>query len=401
MGALFTYLQIVLKCYRVALKAKDFLQFSSLLPGHNQTALSHPQGGSHMRSIFTLILFVTLIFSNIFSQGTFRLESELRTNYSDGSTTKILTHYTYDANGIRIDKKAYNGADTLSSLMSATEYTYNASSQLAEELLLAGTDTLCIIRYGYSGTNLVSVRTLKKDGSLRFMDSLVYNTSGQIIDECRYTTAGMTFYHRYSYNTAGLKVSDTLYEKSGTAFVPKQAVLFAYNPDNTVSSEANYRETAGSWFLICTVKMAYSSGLLSSATEYEGDGTSNKVLDSLALSYDGNGNRIREENYNDEKELVYTIDYTWVEIVGIISQHHYKQKKVFTVMHNGRILKISAPEQTPVTFSLYDLRGRLIHGVEKTLNRTVLLPCSISAGTYIAQIAIDNNRQTIHFTINN
>ncbi len=354
-----------------------------------------------MRSIIALFLFITFIFFDVFSQGTFQLDSELRTNFSEGSSTKILTDYTYDANGIRIEKKAYNGADTLSSLMSATKYAYNAGGQIAEELLCAGTDTLCIIRYGYTGANLVSVRTLKKDGSLRFMDSLVYNTSGQLIDECRYTTAGMTFYHRYSYNTAGLKVTDTLYEIPATVFVPKQVIVFTYNADNTVLSEADYRETGGSWFLICTVKMAYSSGLLISATEYNGDGTSNKILDSLAFSYHVSGNRLREDNYNNDMELVYTVDYTWVEIVGIISQHQYKQNKAFTVMQNGRMLKISSPECKVLSFSLYDLRGRLVHDKEKIIDHIVRLPARISAGTYIARVSADNNRQSIHLTLNN
>ncbi len=94
----------------------------------------------------------------LYGQDNFRLESELLTNYSGGNQTKVFSGYIYDNAGNRVEKKAYNGADTTGALMSTVKYIYNSTDQLADEILLAGTDTLSITHYTYSQNGIISIQ---------------------------------------------------------------------------------------------------------------------------------------------------------------------------------------------------------------------------------------------------
>ena len=196
--------------------------------------------------------------------------------------------------------------------MSTDKFTYDGSGNLTEELLLSGADTLTIVRYAYGGGNLIAVHTLRKDGTLRFTDSLLYDGQGRNIEEQRISSAGVkTFYHHYTLNAFGKTVADTLYELVSSAFVATQAVLFTYNADSTVAKEVQWQMSSGTWYCISTAFMSYAAGSLVSVATHERDGVGTGMTDSLAYTYDANGNRTKEEDYDGTKVLTHRIVYTW------------------------------------------------------------------------------------------
>ena len=134
---------------------------------------------------FTLMMF---LIAPAFCLGAdrFLLDSELRTNFADnGSTTQFLTGYAYDASGNRVQSRVWSGTDSSASPMSIDKFTYDAGSNITQELLLSGSDTSAIVQYAYRGGKLIAVRTLAKDGTPRFTDSLLYDGEGRNIEEQR------------------------------------------------------------------------------------------------------------------------------------------------------------------------------------------------------------------------
>jgi len=132
-----------------------------------------------------------------FGANRFVLQSELRTNYIEGLSTKTFTGYTYDDDGNRILKRVYDGVDSAASLMSREIFAYDASGRVIRDLLISATgDTLSIVNNTYGDDGLVCASTFNKDGSVRFKDSLIYG-GGNLIEQRRYNASStMTFFHR-------------------------------------------------------------------------------------------------------------------------------------------------------------------------------------------------------------
>lgn len=270
----------------------------------------------------------------------YRLESELRTAYSGGNASATYTAYGYDEDGNRIDMRVFDGADDGTTLMSTVRYERDSRGRCTEEVLLdAGGDTLSIVRYTYGNAGLVRAATLRKDGTVRFVDSVFYEAE-LAVRQCRYSGAGtMTFYHAYGYE-AGLLSTDSLYETDGAGgYLPTQARLIERNSDATVASEANWRLSGGAWYCVSTTVMSYEQTNLVAATTYETDGTSRRLIDSLAYAYDEDGNRTQEEAFDDERVLTYDIVYTWrdTEAVFAAARPGGTGTQARPVYRNGRI----------------------------------------------------------------
>lgn len=353
------------------------------------------------RVYFWILALVSLSFG----ANRFVLDAELRTNFADnGSTTQFLTGYTYDANGNRIQSRVWSGADSLATPMSSVKFSYNISGNLTEELLLSGVDTLTIVRYAYSGGKLVAVHTLRKDGTLRFTDSLLYDGQGRNIEEQRISSAGVkTFYHHFTLNAFGKTVADSLYELVSTAYVATQADLFTYNPDSTVAKDALWRLSGGAWYSISTAFMSYASGSLVSVATHERDGVGTGMTDSLAYTYDANGNRTKEEDYNGSKVLTHRIVYTWrdtLPVLVLMSEKMRSDQRFALSAKQGR-LTADITSQNRGMISIYDLTGRLMCRIAVEHSGIVPLQGVIGRGSYIAVYTSGIKKQVMSFTIFN
>lgn len=343
---------------------------------------------------------VALLATNVAAQSaSCQLASTLRTTYGGGGTVSFYTTYSYDNDGNRVSGTVYEGTDETGTAMSTTEYTYDADGRLTSEVLKAGAVTMASVTYSYDiDGNLVETRTLNGAGETRYYDSLVYDVDGNCIRENHYTSAGeKTYYRALSYNTEGLKASDTLFEDdSQGGYEAKQATLFTYTADGKVSAEANWREQSG-WYLISTVRMAYESGNLVSATEYEGDGSSMRMMDSLAFESDEHGNRTREARYDDERTLLHTIDYTWECTVDVIACGRNAVREDGMVAARGGMLQISGL-RGPVQVAIYDMGGRLVQRHETSLAGG---PISIAApghGSWVARVNAGGRMHSVRLT---
>jgi hypothetical protein len=340
-----------------------------------------------------------------FGANRFVLDAELRTNFAaNGSTTQFLTGYTYDANGNRVQSRVWSGADSLVAPMSTDKLTYDVSGNLTEELLLSGPDTLTIVRYVYSGGNLIAVRTLRKDGTVRFTDSLLYDGQGRNIEEQRISSAGVkTFYHRFTLNAFGKPVSDSLYELVSGAFVGTQALLFTYNADSTVATETQWRMSTGTWYCISTAFMKYAGGSLVSVATHERDGVGTGMTDSLAYTYDANGNRTKEEDYDGTKTLTHRIVYTWRDtqpVLVLVGEKQRSDQRFALSARQGR-LTADISSQSRGMIAIYDLTGRLISRIAVDHSGVVPLQGVIGRGSYVAVYTSGTKKQVMNFTIFN
>ncbi len=255
-------------------------------------------------------------------QPRFLLDSELYTDYSGGTGNEILTHYTYDNDGHRVERGVFDGGDTLADRLSTTEYSYDVGGLLLQEVLRnpAG-DTLSIVQYVYDAEDRrVGVRMLRADLTLRYRDSLIYSDTLLTVMQ-RYNSADeMTFYHAFAYDLDGNLASDSLYEGSGAVFSPTQALLYSCGTDGRVETETSWRFVDTRWFVISTARMSYSDTLLVAVTTFEGDGATEALMDSMAYAHDLWGNRTREESYDSDRALVYSIDFTWTDTATLVAR---------------------------------------------------------------------------------
>ncbi len=348
-----------------------------------------------------LLLLTCFLVTVCLGADRFRLQTKLRTNFADnGSSTQFLTGYTYDANGNRVLARAWNGVDSALSPMSTDQFTYNSAGRVSQELLLSGNDTSSIVRYVYSDTVLIAVHTLAKDGALRFTDSLLYNGLGRNIEEDRISSAGVkTFYHRYNLNASGKIVADTLYELDSTSYVAEQAVLFTYNSDMTVATEAQWQLSGASWYCISTAFMSYAGESLVSVATHERDGVGTGMTDSLAYTYDQYGNRTKEADYDGTKTLTYDIVYTWLDSQpsSIVFNNIRNKRHSGLIGKQGQLIAECGSHDRG-EISIFDVSGKLLSRI--TVDHSCIVPPTglIGKGSYVAVFTSGINKQILNFT---
>ena len=290
--------------------------------------------------------------------GEYLLTSELQRNFNGGSaTTSFLTGYSYDDRGRRIERNAFDGADTSADRISTIRYSYDDSSgRLLCEVLYSGDDTVTIVRYQYNaGDSAVCIMITDASGTEKYRDSLSYDTTKAVIEKRRFSGENLLFSHRFSYDSAGRKTADTLLEPSDNSLTAAQATVFSYNPEGAVLTEKNCRRLGDEWYVARTSAMGYTDGVLSSVTMYDGDGSAGPMLDSTAVFFDANGNRIREQRYDNERALVAIVDFTWVLFVPVIEKPRSRPKPEDISFDNG-VLRLNGMNDARV--AIFDMRGR-------------------------------------------
>jgi hypothetical protein len=338
----------------------------------------------------------------VLAKDRFLLESELLTTYSSGSQTLVFTGYSYNDSGYRVEKSAYNGADSTAATMSRTLYLYNQDNTLSDEILETATgDTASIVHHSYdSSKRQIAVATLTKLQVLRYVDSSAYDSYGNMIAVRRYSGGSLSFYDTYSYDASGEKLSDTLHEMSGTDFIATQAVNFSYDASGFVLNEKNSRFQSGAWYLISTNKMAYSSGgHLVSVTQYEGDGTSNVMQDSLAYAYDSWGNQTRGSHFDGDHILLSTTDYTWIDTQPTAIARMQRSPEKIPLRFDQRRLLVSGGFGT-VRLCIYDANGRLVRQSyhEGSAGSEFAVTPDLRRGSYVAVIKSENRASVLRFT---
>lgn len=351
-----------------------------------------------MRQITLLMLLLAPVLC--LGANRFLLDSELRTNFADnGSTTQFLTGYTYDASGNRVVQRVWSGTDSAVTPMSTDKFTYDAGGNITQELLLSGGDTLAIVQYAYSGGNLTAVHTLAKDGTPRFTDSLLYDGQGRNIEEQRIISGVITYFHRYTLNPQGKMVADSLYEQVSTSYVAEQAVLFTYNTDTTVATETQWRLSGSAWYCINTAFMSYANGSLVSVATHDPVDAGAAMTDSLAYTYDANGNRSKEEDYDGTQALIYRIVYTWRDTQPTIALMSGKScgDQAFALSNKQGRLSVDCASRNRGEISIYDLTGKRLCRV--AVDHSGIVPLQgIGKGSFIAVFTNGMNKQIMNFT---
>ena len=195
-------------------------------------------------------------------------------------------------------------------------------------------------------------------------------------------------------------VADSLYEKVSSSYVAEQAVLFIYNSDTTVASEAQWLLSGDSWYCMSTAFMSYAAGSLVSVATHDRDGVGTAMTDSLVYAYDANGNRTREEDYDGTQTLVYMIVYTWRDTQPTIALMSGKlcgdQRFVFSDRQGGLIVDCASRNRGEI--SIYDLTGKRLCRIAVDHSGTVPLQGLIGKGSFIAVFTSGINKQIMNFT---
>jgi hypothetical protein len=332
----------------------------------------------------TVLIVVLFMSFTVFGSDGLVLISELRTNHADG--TEAFSAYTYDFAGNRIDKRIWDGVDSSALLMSRCMYSYDEDNRISREILLdTGNDTLSIVSYAYGSDGAVCIATRRKDGSIRLKDSLFY-TEGKLHEWRRYNAADtMTFFHCFGY-TGGILTADTLFEPDGAAgFSPTQVRSIGYNSDSTVARESHLRKTGGQWYCITTTVMTYNQKRLQSATTLETEGLTGRLVDSLAYEYDAADRRIKESYFDNERTLIYAIDYTWglPPWSRIVPDRPMTLYRTAPAYYANGVLRFWAPFTGMV--DLYSAGGRRIGSMQlRNVSLTSITP-ALAAGRYVAR----------------
>ena len=350
---------------------------------------------------FTLIFI--LLFSLTGRSDDFILQSELRTIIQAGSPTSFLTEYTYDNRGNRIDKTVSLTSSDKPIYLSNTVYVYDhRTGKLLKEAVVSDNDTVssCVRSYN-SSDSLICTILFNADNKENYRDSLHYNKDGKCTTSGRYIKNDLIFFHAFSYDDKGLKIADTLFESQNDDFSPKQAIHFTYDMKNNVLGETSYHRVAASWYPLKTSKMSYADDVLSSVTVYNGDGSEFRLIDSSAFFYDAYNNRIREQNFNDNRILTATTDFTWLRTSVINTPEvAFNNTGGITVTDKN----ISLPEMFSGRLSLYSIDGRLITSKNisrrASLNNHVSLPL-LHSGQYILRFCSSQCNTSKQFSIFN
>lgn len=331
----------------------------------------------------------------------FLLDSELRTDYTDGaSTNQFLTGYSYDVSGNRVQTRVWSGTDTTVAPGSISKFTYDTSGIITKELLLSGADTSSIVNYAYTGGKLIAIHTLAKDGALRFTDSLLYDGQGNVIEEQRISSAGVkTFFHRYALNAQGKTVADSMYELVSGSYLASQAYIYVYNADSTVASETQWRLSSDSWDCISTAFMRYAARSLISVATHERDGSGTLMTDSLAYTYDVNGNRTKEEKFDGASTMVQRIVYSWRDTQPnsvLMNSKRFGDERLFMGNRQGR-LSVDYGFRNQGEISIFDMTGKRLCRVAVGHSGIVALQ-GIGKGSYIAVFISGSSRRVMNFT---
>ncbi|MCX7727619.1 MAG: hypothetical protein N2053_12315, partial [Chitinispirillaceae bacterium] len=334
-----------------------------------------------MHYIVSLILIINVI---CFAEARFFLVSELRTNYGISGSSSSFTNYYYDSEGNRLQRRVFDGIDTLAPLMSKIFYSYDSQKRCTLELLMGSNgDTLSMVRYLYGSAGVVSASTLRKEGSVRFKDSLIY--SGEVlVEQRRYdATEKILFYRRYGYSS-NLLTTDTLFEPNGSSFSPTQIRVISYNSYGRVSRETQWRITEGQLYQVSTTEMKWYENNLISATKYETDGAAKRLIDSLAWSYDNYGNRIKEEYYDNERVKVYEIIYNWREreSTNVTDRDFPKGQKHIGICWCKDKIEFGVAISGSITLLKAD--GRKVSRQQFENQRSIAIGKGLSVGKYIA-----------------
>jgi hypothetical protein len=258
-----------------------------------------------------------VLFACAASAQTFRLVSEKKDTYGISGKSEVFTAFDYDSDGQRIAKRAFAGADTGGTALGTTTYRYDGGGRLIREVTANGPDTVTDAAYEYGLIpKPIKVTVRGAAGKLRYTDTSVYDGSGNLLSEERKSAAGIVLFDRhYGYDGGMRLIADTLFETDGVSPQASQMRALFYNGDGTVSREDHSRFADGAWFLWEKVMMAYAGGKLVGVTAFEGA----KRMDSLAIAYDGDGNRSRESRFDEDGTPIDDVYFSWLEIPASIA----------------------------------------------------------------------------------
>lgn len=101
--------------------------------------------------------------------------------------------------------------------------------------------------------------------------------------------------------------------------------------------------------------------MLASVTTLERDGVGTGMTDSLAYGYDGNGNRITEEEYDASRTLRLKVVYSWGDrqptVLYMGEKAKYKGRYALKTRFNEWTASSSSQDNSAIRF--FDLTGKV------------------------------------------
>ena len=333
-----------------------------------------------------------------FSAGPYLLQSEMRTNFGEISTSARLTTYSYDNNGNVAKKLLFSGGDTVSGINVKVIYGFNLNRRLVSEVQLkTGVDTISEVYYSYDvNGNVDEIRTMVNSSGNWQIDSLKYDSNQRLIEKWHF--AAITYYRHYSYNDYGQEIADTLYERGSTAFAPTQASIFDYTASNA-TTQKDYSVTGGIWYLKQSTITKFLNNHIMSTAVYEQNGVSQVLVDSLSYTYDSFGNKSQVSHFDNTGARIYSIDYQWMpNPYDAILVRGAPEKKNIEIAYSKRMVTVRHSESAAGYLAVFALDGKLIK--KETIlagqNCSMALP-GIGRGKFVAVYMAGGLKQSLLF----
>jgi hypothetical protein len=270
----------------------------------------------------TLTVPITVMYLSISSSALPQLQSETWTNRAAGGATGTFTKYAYDPTGLQIQKKVFRSLDSNGALISRMGFAYDSRRIVLRDTFFLGDDPGLMTQYWYgSGINPVAIVSDDLAGMIAYRDSLIYNSAGFLTERRRFKSDTLSFLEKFHVDPSGHPISKMTFEMHASVSIPTLAVMMIYDDFGNLITETASRSVDGIWFATKTLEYHYTTGLLTRYEEFEGDGTTGKIIAVHAFGYDGKGRKILEEESDATGKTRYSIAFAWKDVppyVGLI-----------------------------------------------------------------------------------
>lgn len=331
-----------------------------------------------VRSVIVLLLStISLAWS-----ANFRLVSETWTSDAPGTSGASLTRHTYDDHGFRTASRSWV-PDTTGSLATESFFSYDGSGRLVAGATRIGSDTTSSFRNIYSNTGLlVATEVFGRVHAAKYVDSFT-NPGPNRSTSWRTAPTGIVLWSRHVDSIAGAGRSDTLFEPDSLGrLAASQASVDSLDGSGAVANRREWLRQDGIWYNTRTTWMSYSGGRLAAAASFQADGASRILEDSLDFAYDTWGNRLREAEFDGNRQPFQSWTYVWIA-PPTTSVGNPATTRTFVA--RGR--RMEFPDGIG-TFAVADARGTVLWSVRPDAGTTTIeIPASLRPGRYIALVA--------------
>jgi len=344
----------------------------------------------HPNFVFAILLCLGIV---RIEAATYRLSSQTWQNLVGGGV--VHSPYDYDAQGLRIQRRDYNSADSSGPIVSRTVWQYDNLGRVVAQIQFSATDTLSVLRQNWGAKGVILATVWGKGGVQRYRDTTMFDATGLKICSRRLSSKdSLVSSQTWAYDGLGQLVADTTWQPQADALIPV-LVTETHWLDGFVSWIQESSRSLGStrWNPSQRTEMSWNGSRLISTTNLSNDGTGRLLVDSTSYEYDAAGNRSTETTFDADRVASNRITYVWTLIASTIVGPRPHEGSSWTI--SGGQLRIDS-DQRPMEIIILDPRGRVVVRAEGSSKSVSLI--GLPRGRYLGHVKFADHQSTHAFT---